>query len=306
MIADTAECRLARNHYVSYVVVKTNNPKTLEADKARLMRSVRDISSGGVWTIEKGEEFGGLHINMIIASERPLRIKRIEKTWGHLGEVYAEPVYDWMAYWREVSGQLDDRGKPVYKQQLDDFYTYWSNNRSGKKPAFESYERASTSVRSVAAYSSKQEGYPSKEEYSGRIYGAWGGKAERAYDLLTSEKMQSRAPIVGGFALLNELQLLGALPVAEVSGIEDLKNQLAAASGLDLSEYVYWEGKGIVEASKLPPTMHAVNGKAVPNGKKLVKTPVAPKGRLVSVEPPTPKDLSSGNNALSYLKNSFK
>lgn len=164
-IADVAEARLARNHYLTYIVLKTNSPLTLADDRKRFLRSVTRLSSGGIWTVEVGEEFRGLHVNLLVASERPLRESKIRKAWGDLGEVHSEPVLGWRDYWVAVGDQLDDRGRPVYAGQLDDLYTYWVKHRPGMGagPGAAEFKEAGQSVRRLAAYVSKIGGIPLKE-----------------------------------------------------------------------------------------------------------------------------------------------
>lgn len=206
-IADVAENRLARNHYLTFLVLKTNEPVTLATDRERLIRSVSNLSSGGIWTVEAGEQFRGLHINLLVASETPLKIARIRKAWGELGEVWAEPVFGWREYWNEVKPLLPNLGhhhgtEPIFKNQLISLY-----ERNGDKfstAAAAGLEETGNAARNIAAYISKRAGQPTKEEYSGRIYGTWGNarnKPATVNEILISENMQNSKPLIAGLAL---------------------------------------------------------------------------------------------------------
>lgn len=203
-IADVAENRLARNHYLTYVVVTTREPITLETDRERLLRSVRRISSGGVWTVEAGEKFGGLHVNLMIASERPITEHALKRVWGDLGNIHMEPVYGWREYWRELSKELD-QGR--YEKKPGDLIAMYDSERLDHMN-----KTATESCRSVAAYIAKRAGMPSQEEYGGRIYGSWGsayGKPKSVDDVLTSEGMQNKAPHIALATISSQLEAMG-------------------------------------------------------------------------------------------------
>lgn len=206
-IADVAENRLARNHYLTFLVLKTNEPVTLATDRERLIRSVSNLSSGGLWTIEAGEQFRGLHINLLVASETPLKIARIRKAWGELGEVWAEPVFGWREYWNEVKPLLPNLGhhhssEPIFKNQLINIYERNGDKFSNNAAA--GLEETGNAARNIAAYISKRAGQPTKAEYSGRIYGTWGNarnKPAAVNEILISENMQNSKPLIAGLAL---------------------------------------------------------------------------------------------------------
>lgn len=107
-IANMAE-KMQKNHgSLAYAVLTGERQQDI-------LREMKRVTEAGIWTIEVGEIYGGLHTNLIVPFD----------------------------------GELNDRGGVFI-------------------------ERIRGSVRSVAAYMSKQGAMPSKQAYSGRILGAWG------------------------------------------------------------------------------------------------------------------------------------
>ncbi len=271
-IADVAVNRLSRNSYLTYVVLTTREPVTLESDKARVLRVVRNLSSGGVWTVEAGEQFRGLHVNLMIASERPLAVSKIQKAWADLGEVHSEPVLGWREYWQEVRGCLKDERGEIYAGQLADIHQMWANEvnqiRDQKRKAAAAekldsigrlYSRATDSARSVAAYSAKQSGFPARHEYSGRIYGSWGsaggalrsGEAKHVSDVCATDLVKAN-PWVSGVSIIDDLERAGAIERQQINSGRELAAQLRELEIQGVAhDYAHVKGRGFVHLSEL-------------------------------------------------------
>lgn len=276
-IADHVTARLARNHYLSIVIIKIDKPETLKPNFERLKRSVRDISSGGVWTVEAGEMLRGLHINMLIASERPLKISKIRKVWGDLGQVWYEPVFDWREYWREFSKEIQQPEGKVFK---DDLIGYFSRNES---ETIDQFEESDQKARSIAAYISKQAGMPTDQEYPGRIYGAWGSAQgpKPISEYLISKK---QSPIVAGTAIADRL---GFEQPRSEKHLKEIMIEMKESGVID--KYIYLPGSGIVPRDSLPPNLEITTNPdgsefVKNNGKKLVRDIQRPKGIWIKKE----------------------
>lgn len=292
-IADVAENRLARNHYLTYVVLTTSEPLTLPADREKLIRSVQRLSSGGLWTVEAGEQFRGLHVNLLLASEKPIKIARIRKIWGDLGEVHAEPVFGWREYWNEVEKKLPNNGrhtgtKPVFTNHLTQLYERFADKYRGQTGGLKD---SGEGARNVAAYIAKRSGQPTKEEYSGRIYGTWGtarGSLKSINDLLINEEMQRRQPEIAALALGIIMHDFGVIETAPNHPTNSRKALAEIAASPETQHFIRLPGVGVVlktDAHKIQPPPP----KPPPKPPKPPKPPPPP--------PPPPKPLQSRTRA---------
>jgi len=108
---------------MTVLVPSESNAAAIKALHASFMR--RALTPAGIWTVEQGEQFGGLHLNILSPKPAPARWRNC-KTYSELVQVTA---------------------------------------------------------RDAAAYIAKRSGMPALEQYSGRLYGAWG----KVGDILASE-----------------------------------------------------------------------------------------------------------------------
>lgn len=157
-IADRAESLEKQYGTLTMMVLKPDNTqaatKALHAKFMRRVLMAKDEELAGLWTIEKGEQFGRLHINVL--ATKPLSIP---KKWQC--ESYSELV--------------------------------------------------TVTARDAAAYIAKRAGMPEPQQYSGRLYGAFG----KVSDILASEQV---APVVQAAAI--EVALGGGDMGHLVNGVE--------------------------------------------------------------------------------------
>lgn len=292
-IADVAENRLARNHFLTYIVLTTDEPITLASDKDKLIRSISRLSSGGIWTVEAGEQFRGLHINLLVATEKPLNTARVRKLWKNLGTVHLEPVYGWREYWNKVEKKLPNNGhhtgtSPIFTNQLKQLYERNADEFRGLNKALNT---ANESVRSVAAYMSKKEGQPTKAEFSGRIFGKFGSARGQLKELLISENMQEKSPQIAALALTHYMAEEGVIKDKPIQP-EEVKTALKTLiNSPEANEYAHTPNEGVKHFSCIPDTIiskpdeslerQTAQEYALYSGKKNGKNP--------KPEPPKPK-----------------
>lgn len=84
-IADVAESGARQSRYVSYAVIRTYDQQKIKEQKAKFMPKLKQLTQGGLWTIEHGE-YSGLHLNIIAGSERIITATDVAKAWGYRGD----------------------------------------------------------------------------------------------------------------------------------------------------------------------------------------------------------------------------
>lgn len=80
-IADVAEAGAALVPRVTYAVVRTYDAATINRDRERFTARLAKISEGGIWTIEKGERSGGMHINIIAGTLDGITAAKLAACW---------------------------------------------------------------------------------------------------------------------------------------------------------------------------------------------------------------------------------
>lgn len=91
-VADVAARGAVFSPNITYAVVRTTSPRTLKDDKAVLQKHLQAVALGGMWTVEKGAEVLGLHLNLLIGSAEELDAPTIAAGWPAAGEVWAQNV----------------------------------------------------------------------------------------------------------------------------------------------------------------------------------------------------------------------
>jgi hypothetical protein len=91
-IADVVELGAATSRISTYAVVRTYAERSLNKDKAKLIKNLKMVSDGGIWTIEKGEKVKGLHVNLIIGNEKGVSARDIARIFPSDADVWAGEV----------------------------------------------------------------------------------------------------------------------------------------------------------------------------------------------------------------------
>lgn len=84
-IADVAERGSKSSRYVSYAVIRTFDQQKIKETKAKFMPRLKQLTDGGLWTIEYGE-YSGLHLNIIAGSDQIITATQLAKAWGFRGD----------------------------------------------------------------------------------------------------------------------------------------------------------------------------------------------------------------------------
>lgn len=90
-IASVAEDGANKSRSITYAVVRplTND---IAKQKTNVLKKIRNKVDGGIWTIETGDRTNGLHTNLILGSDEPIRAVDIAEALTTEASVYAEEI----------------------------------------------------------------------------------------------------------------------------------------------------------------------------------------------------------------------
>ena len=80
-IATLAESGSQDDNELLYAVIKSSEQHSFTNDKTAFLKKLRRVSNGGIWTIEKAHISTGLHLNVVLGSDKELQVERIQKMW---------------------------------------------------------------------------------------------------------------------------------------------------------------------------------------------------------------------------------
>jgi hypothetical protein len=73
-------------------VARSYSPETIAKDKSKFIQRLKNISDGGIWTIEKGDVLGNLHINIIAGTESKITASSMAKIWPSDADFWATDI----------------------------------------------------------------------------------------------------------------------------------------------------------------------------------------------------------------------
>ncbi len=93
-IADVAEKGAESDKSITFAVIRAFDQYKIAENKARFIQQLKSKVNGGIWTIENAE-YAGLHLNLIVGTDKAITATTLAKAWGFRGgdtDIYSEQI----------------------------------------------------------------------------------------------------------------------------------------------------------------------------------------------------------------------